>query len=246
MAPTQISGSPWQSAWNSSTVKKAPAATTFAASVGDLIVVLAANENGLVLNTPTNAAATSPASITWTSQRNVGTSGASCRAAGWTGVVTAAGNVQVQVTEGGGTGQDYGIIAWAFNAHGGVGQTVGLSGSSGSPPSLTPGSPWTANSTVCAVNGDWSAVSHGATRSYRTNLGAATERNYVADDGSYTTEAWEHADSGASPGSGAIGLTTPNMTWSMVGVEILGVAGTTTYPRRPVVISQAVQRAATR
>lgn len=220
--PTQISGSPWTSAWNSTTSPKlAPTGSgTFAVSTGDLIAVAAVNENNGAFGTPTNAAGSSPATITWTSRANTA-SPSHCRAQVWTGAVTAGGNVQVSVTLG---AQDFGIIVWAFSSHNGVGQAVGNVGSA-SAPSLAPGSAWTANSTVCCANGDWTAVSHGATRSYRTNLGTATERNYSAVDGNYTTEAWEHADAGASPGSGAIGLTTPNMTWSMVAVEVLAPAG---------------------
>jgi hypothetical protein len=141
--------------------------------------------------------------------------------------VTVAGNVQVSIARtsvSGGATDLFGIIVWAFNSHGGVGTTASGSGAA-SLPSATPVVAWTANSTVCCINGDWTAVSHGATRSYRTNIGAATERNYAPTDSNYTTEAWEHADSGAAPGSGAIGLTTPNMTWTLVGVEVLAPGG---------------------
>jgi hypothetical protein len=228
LPPTQISGSPWQSAWNSSTTPKlAPTASTFAVSVGDVIVAGAVSENGQTFGAPTNAAGTSPATITWTARPNIGTAGSTTRAAMWTGVVTVAGNVQVSIARtsvSGGATDLFGIIVWAFNSHGGVGTTASGSGAA-SLPSATPVVAWTANSTVCCINGDWTAVSHGATRSYRTNIGAATERNYAPTDSNYTTEAWEHADSGAAPGSGAIGLTTPNMTWSLVGVEVLAPGG---------------------
>lgn len=230
MPPTQISGSPWQSAWNSTTSpKKAPTASTFAVGVGDLIVVEANNAGAEgSFSTPTNAAATSPASITWTQKGNVGTSGVNSRAACWEGDVTAAGNVQVSVAQGG-TAVDYGIIVWAFPAsgHGGVGQTIATTGNS-TAPSATPGAAWTAHSTVCCANADWNAASWGATRSYRTNLGAATERNYAAVDGNYTSGAWEHSDSGATPSSGAVGFTTPTMKWSLTAVEVLPPAGGST------------------
>jgi hypothetical protein len=236
MPPTQISGSPWQSAWNTSTTPKlAPTATTFAVSVGDLIVVEAADENGQTYGTPTNAAGTSPATITWTAKPNIGTAGASTRVAAWTGSVTVAGNVQVSVARtsvSGGASDFFGIIAWAFNSHGGVGTTASGSGTA-TLPSATPVAPWTAGSTVCVTNGDWTAVSHGATRSYVTNLGAATERNYQPVGTNYTTESWEHADSGVSPGSLAVGMTTPNQTWSLVAVEVLGTGGATVTPVMP-------------
>jgi hypothetical protein len=66
---------------------------------------------------------------------------------------------------------------------------------------------WSANSLVCCINADWSAVAHGATRSYLTGAGAATEVNYANVDSNYTTEAWYHASTGA--GSNAVGLSTP-------------------------------------
>jgi hypothetical protein len=184
--PVPITGSPWQSAWSTTTSPKlAPAAGSFAVGVGDLIVVALTAENDKVIGgTPTNAA-TGPAAITWTQDQDVNPDsrgGLWAGATAWTGVVTAAGNVQVSVANTGTTTLDYGIIVWAFSSHGGVGQTL-KGNASGTAPSATPGAPWTANSTVCAANADWNAVVL-ATRTYLTSgavgLGTSQKWSMVA------------------------------------------------------------------
>jgi hypothetical protein len=237
VAPTQLTGSPWQSAWNTTTSPKlAPTAGSFAVGVGDLVVVELVVENDTTAPpaTPSNAAA-SPATITWTLRQDVNPDargGAWCGAAAWTGVVTGAGNVQASVAMAGAL--NYGIIVYGYPAsgHGGVGQTQKGNGSTA--PSIAPPSPWTAHSAVLCANGDWNAAAN-ASPTYLTNVGTATQRNDVTAGTAYTTEAWEHADSGASPGSGAVGMGT-SQKWSMVAVEVLAPSApvdNTTKPALP-------------
>lgn len=221
-APTQIAGSPFQTTWTTGSPKTA---VVGAVGVGDLIVVAAAAEDtaNVVFVTPTNTAA-SPATITWTARGSV-TTAARCTAGGWTGLVTVAGNLTISESPGGSSpsSANWGFAAWVFASanHGGVGLVPAGSTSTASAPTLT--ASWAANSLICCVNGDWTAVSHGGTRSYRTGAGTATEVNYAAVGSNYTTEAWYHATTGAG-GSQAVGLTTPNMTWSLVEIEVLGPA----------------------
>jgi hypothetical protein len=184
--------------------------------IGDAIVVIAENENTAATfgANPTN---TGTATITWTAAGAGITAGSFGRIQGWTGSVTGAGTVAVNLTTAG-TGHA-GIIVWAFNSHGGVGAIPAATSGTGAQPTLT--ATWAANSCVCCGISDFSAGI--AVHTYRTNIGAATEDNAAQDDGNYTTYAWRHADSGTG-GSAAIGMTT-SMTYSLIGVEILGTAG---------------------
>jgi hypothetical protein len=235
--PVQITGSPWQSAWGTATTPKlAPTASTFAVGVGDKIVVEAVNESNSATfgASPTNAAGTSPATITWASVDAAGTTGSFCRAGSWVGTVTVAGNVQVSLTSAV-SALFYGIIVWAFTAAGTSGQGTHASGTgTGSGPSSLPAAAWSANSFVCGLIGDFSAGpigTLGTTRVYRANIGAATEDTATNTDGNYTVYAWHHADSGAG-GSVAVGMTLPTQTWTLVAVEILGTASSATRPRQ--------------
>lgn len=225
--PVQSAGSPYQTAdWNTiATTKTAPAATTFTVAAGDLLVVLIMNEGANTISTPTN---TGTATITMTQQVSQGASGSNCACKVFSGAVTGGGTVQLSVTCGGTGAFGFIIGAYAAANNGGVGthaNAIVTSPTSGAPVA-TPVAPWTANSTVWCVNGDWAATAHGATRSYRTNIGATTEYNYIQVDSNYSTEAWIHADTGAAPGSGTIGLTTPTtQVYSVAGIEVLGVGG---------------------
>ena len=215
-APVQKLGSPFQSAWNNTTTPKT--ASIGSVSTGDLIVVLAMDEDTSdAINTPTNADVLDPAPITWTARGTV-TTASRCEAAAWTGIVTGGGDLIVSVSATG-SGQ-YGFAVWAFAAiaHGGVGLTPAGATAAGSAPTLT--AAWSANSLICCCNGDWTAGAHGPPRDYRTGAGSATEVNYTQASG-YSVEAWHHADTGAG-GSQAVGLATPNMTWSLIAVEVLG------------------------
>ena len=219
-APTQHAGSPFQTGWTSGATKTAGGG--LAVGVGDLIVVQAIGEDaGQSFSTPTNVAS-GPATITWTRRGNVSV-GSRCEGDSWTGEVTAAGNLTVSVTETVGNQVNWGMVVYAFPAsgHGGLGLTPAGANGSGSGPTLT--GAWTADSMICCACGDWSAVAHGPPRDYRTGAGAATEVNYANVDGNYSTEAWYHAD--ANGGSNAVGLATPNMTWTLLVVEVLGTAG---------------------
>jgi hypothetical protein len=183
---------------------------------------------------PTNSAA-SPATLTWTARGTVSPAN-DCTAASWTGVVTGAGNLTVSVTPtgAGAATENWGHMVGAYAAanHGGVGLVPAGASGNGTAPTLT--AAWSPNSAVWCLNGDWTATSHGATRSYRTGAGAATEVNYAANvgPGAYSTEAWYHADTGAG-GSQAVGLTTPTMTWSLVAIEVLAASGSAAAASSP-------------
>lgn len=228
-APTQIAGSPFQTAWTTGATKTT---VVGAVGVGDLIVVetMVENFNATTFVWPTNPAnsAASPATITWTARGTVATL-SQCASKSWTGIVTVAGNLTVSITATGGSSATYnwGYTTGVYAAanHGGVGLTPAGATATGSAPTLT--AAWSANSAIWCINGDWSALDHGSPRSYRTGAGAATEVNYAANigPGAYSTEAWYHANTGAG-GSQAVGLTTPTMAWSLVAIEVLAAAST--------------------
>lgn len=217
MTPTQISGSPWQGSWNSgASPVLAPTATTFAVSTGDLLVVHAQDQNNNAFGTPTNAAGTSPASITWTLRQNQHVA-SHTEASAWTGAVTAGGNVQVSLT----STQNFGLMVWGFSSHGGVGQSASGNGTA-SAPSVSPPSAWSPHSAITCGAGDWNAATI-ATRTYLTNTGTATEDLYTPL-ANYTVLMWHYVDSGTAPGSGAVGLTT-SLQWTLTAVEVLDVGG---------------------
>lgn len=216
--PVMITGSPWQSSWSTATSPRvAPSAGTFSAIVGDVLVVIAENENTASTfgANPTN---TGTATITWTVAGTGISAGSFGAIKAWTGSVTGAGTVAVSLTL---TGTAHaGIIVWGFTTHGGVGAIPNATSGTTSAPILT--ATWAANSTLCCGISDFSAAA--ASSTYRVvTVGAATVDNATNDDGNYTAYAWRHADTGTG-GSAAIGSTT-NMTYSLIGVEILGTAG---------------------
>lgn len=236
--PTPLIGSPWQSSWSGSTSPVlAPTGTgTFAVSVGDVLVVEATSENAnRTFNTPTNVAA-GAATITWTAKDNVGSGGSAPKAQSWTGAVTGAGNVQISLSKSDAFTLDFGVIVWAFDGTtvSGIGQTRGtvLTSPSTGTPSLAPSAPWTANSFICAVDSDWQALA--ITGHAYTGPGTASDDNAVNVDGNYSTYAWHHADSGASPGSTAIGMTAPTgQTYALLFVEVLPVSFTVDNSTKP-------------
>lgn len=221
-APTQLAGSPFQtSTWTTGVPK---AVVVGAVGVGDLVLVgIVTEDSSADPAIPTNSAG-SPATVVWTAGPTV-TAGSRCRMEMYSGSVTVAGNLTVSVASGAGisgsTNWGDAVVVFPAGQHGGLGLSTSGNAAGTAP---TASQAWSANSFLFCVNGDWTAVSHGGPRSYRVGAGAATEINYANVDSNYTTEAWYHADTGAG-GSQAVGLTTPNMTWSLGVMEVLASAG---------------------
>lgn len=221
-APVQAAGSPYQTAWTGTGTKTAGGGVSV--GVGDLIVVLAADENftgGTPISTPSN---TGSATVTWTARGTVLTS-SFCEVRGWTGSVTGAGTLTVS-SACGSNNWGYAVYVFPSGSHGGVGQVpAGTSGTAAAP---TATATWAANSFVAGIDADWAAGAI-ATRAYRANIGAATELNAINVDGNYSTYAFYHADSG-SGGSQAVGMTAPTQTYSLVAIEVLGTGAVVEPP----------------
>ena len=102
-----------------------------------------------------------------------------------------------------------------------------------------------ANSAVVVAIGDWNAVD-GVGRAYNTaTAGTFTEQSYFRDSAKMTLYVGYYADASAAAAK-TVGITDPNGTkFSCVAVEVKGTAAAASLPKRSVIISQAVNRAAT-
>jgi hypothetical protein len=225
---TQLTGSPWITSWTGS---GANIDTAIAAlGVGDKLVVEAMVESQSAIATPSNVAATSPATITWTLRSSVNVA-SRCWAGCWEGVVTVAGNATIRLPFPA-TGI-HGCIIWGFPAsgHNGLGAIPAGTNGTAAGPTLT--ATWTADSTVCCLDGDFAAGATGTlgtTRTYRTGNGTPTERGPTNVDGNYTVYPFEYPSSVG--GSQAVGLNLPTQTYSLVALEVLAPAAAATRPRQ--------------
>lgn len=226
MPTTQLSGSPWITSWSGS---GANIDTAIAAlSTGDKIVVGAVVESQSAIATPSNVAGTSPATITWTAKGTVNVA-SRCWAGMWEGVVTAGGNATIRLPPPA-TGV-HGCTIWGFpsTGHNGLGAAPAGTNGTAAGPTLT--ATWTADSTVCCVDGDFAAGATGTlgtTRTYRAGNGSVTERAATNVDGNYTVYAFEY--SASTGGSQAVGMNLPTQTYSLVALEVLAPAGAAIPP----------------
>jgi hypothetical protein len=225
-APTFIQEA--ETAWNSSATPKTTAAVNVLA--GDLLVacVVGSEEDDVI------ALSNSGAGLPWVQQRIVALPSHTW-ASVWT--TTLAANrtaLSFIATRSGGSGY-FGCNVLTFRGSGGVGASVGITGSAA--PSLTI-TTTQATSAIVVVAGDWYARS-GASRAWRTDAGALTEVTYYDSGGTrYTIYMGYHADAGAV-GAYAVGLTMPNdQKYSMAAIEITssvpappGEVGATMYTR---------------
>lgn len=214
--------------WGSTADGATRSTASFSTSTGDLIVIL----GSAALSDKSFAAAgpsASGATITWTSQENVGTSGNFCRAQAYTGQVTSgSGTTTISWVNDGGTGTRFwGFIVYHFTAHGGVGAAES-STAAGTAPSraiTTTG----ADSAVVYLSADWSAID-GASRTWRTinsitpTSGNGFEKVYFRDSSQYTVYSaiWNGV---GTAGSKTSGLSAPTgQDASMIAIEVLGTS----------------------
>ena len=216
--PVQGAGSPVQSAWtlNAGTTRVTPSVATV---TGDLIVVIVLSED----SGTGHAISNSGTAQTWTQRELPVTTGNNSRAYLWTATASASQTITFTTTAGF-TNKAYGIIAWVWRTHGGLGDTIG--GFSGAGTQASVNAVTAANSTFVAGIADWSASAPAAgAAKYRTNIGAfGSELVYATNvgPGNYSAFVWHHPDTNS--GTNAVGATV-NMTPTLVGAEILGTAG---------------------
>jgi hypothetical protein len=230
--PTRVSyNTPSSGNYTSSTSPKTTAA--FDVQSGDLIVVAASAANAAApLSGATPSA--SGGSVTWTlrASQTAGTANQSW-ASVWTGAVgaTATGITVSLAQPTGDSSIFYGLSATVWRDHGGVGTTFsGNNGTSAGTPSQAGAANCAANSAVQCVINDWNAIDGTNPTPGRTwltiNGAAESESLYARDSAQHTAYGGYRTDTG-SAGAVTQGLSAPTgQRWVLVGVEILGTAGT--------------------
>ena len=120
----------------------------------------------------------------------------------------------------------FGLNVLTFRSSDGVGASSKDNVASGAPTlNLTTTQ---ANSAIVVANGDWSATD-GASRTWRTNAGALTEKTYDFQSAQFTVYGGYHADAGAIA-TYAVGLSAPGaQKYSIAAVEVKGAASDTLY-----------------
>lgn len=217
-----------ETAWNVSTTPKT-SATLPANLVGDVIVALAAAENG-------NATALAPTLTgeSFTSRFEGGASGSSCEIDARTAVIASAGSSETVSFAATGAGSDWwGANVLTFRASDGVGNVAStLAG--GSAPSLAITTTQD-NSALAVVVADFAAVD-GTTRTWRTvngttpTAGNGFELTYFRNASHYTVYVAYWPDAGAA-GSKTVGLSAPTgQSPSMAAIEIKGTAVVAALP----------------
>jgi hypothetical protein len=226
--PAPTIGTPLGSAYN--TVTEPKTAGPFTLAVGDFLVVVAAFEDN---RTPTTLVptitTTGAAALTFTKAQEVTTT-SHCRViVYYSQTVTVAGSYTVSEGESSANVLNYGIDAWAVTASGGVGVSNKADDpTTGAPtdaPSLTL-SGVSANSAIFMVVGDWAATVIAGHAYLTTDAGTFTERTAQNTDGNYSSYSGVYADAGAA-GAKVVGMSAPNQTWAVAGLEILGTGGAT-------------------
>ncbi len=217
-APTFVSEN--ETVWNSSTDPK----TTGSISVqaGDILVAISGAEGA----DGTTTCVISGGSLTWTVRQEVDVNDyAHVQVA----TATAASTTSITVSadwEGFPGGREWrGLNVLVFRASDGIGasaQENGTDTGGTDEPSLSI-TTTQANSAIVVANGDWNATD-GASRTWRTGAGTATEVTYFRDSSHYAAYGAYHADAGTAEAK-TVGLSAPSgQKYSIVAVEVKGTA----------------------
>jgi hypothetical protein len=198
---------------------------SFTPAAGELLVLKASNSDASqTFSTPTVSGFTTSA---WTQQVNVGTAGASCRAAIWTASVStsAAGTATLAVANSGTFYHAMVVERWTGWALG-TPATASLT-------AVTTG-PWTttittqaAGSVVSYVAGDWSGLNSSGVAFAGDTATPTQEQAATFQSGQYTAY-WLNQNA-ASAGANTIGLSAPsgmNITLAAIEIEVAGGGGT--------------------
>jgi hypothetical protein len=206
-----------ETAWNTDADSTASVATaSFNVVAGDILVaygIVANNLLGLTI---------SGGSLTWDNKQTVNVTDY-CWLGLWTATVDSDKSMAVTFarTTDPGAQVFYGGNVLTFRASDGVGASNKTNVASGAP-TLNLGTTQD-NSVVVVANGDWNAAD-GASRTWRANAGALTEKTYFRDSSNYTVYGGYHADAGAA-NTYAVGLSAPTgQKYSIAAVEIKGTA----------------------
>lgn len=217
----------YTSVYNSGATPRTVSVTTQA---GDVVVVIAAAENGIdAFSTITGN------SISWTLSANFHSDTNWCDVAIWTGTDSAGGtNWTLSVSRTVGS-QQFGITALVFRSSGGIGATNSTN-VSGAAPSLGLTTQQD-NSAIVCVDADWNAGS-GSSRTWRTinsitpTSGNGLEKVYYdgSTPGTYTVYGAYWNDAGTA-GAKTVGLTAPStQKYSIAAVEVKGTVAAAAMP----------------
>lgn len=183
---------------------------------GDLLVVIAAAENGAQVFT-----GVSGNGLTWTENESDQKNAVWCDIRIYSATDTTGGtNWNLSVSRSA-SGYAFGATCFVFRNSDGVGQSN--SAAEDGYPTLDV-TTTQQNSAIVVVNADWNATS-GASRVWRTvngitpTAGNGLERLYHYGSGVYTVYGAYYEDAGA-PGTKTIGLSTPNQKYSIGALEI--------------------------
>lgn len=224
--PAPTVGTPLGSVYNTTTKPKTAGAFTLA--VGDILVVVQVFEDNPSANpvVPT-CTTTGTAALTFTKAQEV-TTASNCRTVIWySQTVGTAGTYTVSASDSSSNNLTMGCDAWPVSAHGGAGTSNKATGTASGPSVTLTGV--AANSAIFMGVGDWSAAAI-ATRAYRTtDAGTYTERTAQTSGTAYSTYSGVYANAGSAANK-VVGMTAPNQTWGVVGLEILGTGGAAAPP----------------
>lgn len=221
--PTLVSTQ--STAYNTTTTPKTQAVSV---NNGDLIVAVGLCEDGF-----SNLSLTA-SGLTFT-QRQVIDSAGNCITSIWTAPAPSTTSYTLSLAQTVGGGGKFGMTAFVFRDHGGVGASSSTTGTGGPSLGITTTSD---NSMVVVASADWNAAD-GTSRTWRTANVAATEDLYGRDSAAYTWYVGHHTDTGTA-GAKTVGLSAPSgQKYSIAAIEVIGVAGGSTIDLQPTGISSA-------
>lgn len=214
-APTFVQEA--ETAFNSSTTPKSTSA--FSTLTGDILVSL-----GIAGDGNTTAVTPTLTGETFTSQENLGTSGASSRVHAFTAVIASGGVSETVSVARSGNVNFFGANVLTFRGSDGVGAAESAQIAAGTTASTLAITTTQDNSAIAVAVADWNAGS-GVGRTWRTVNGSApTELTFFSDGSNYGVYIAYYADAG-SAGAQTVGLTVPTMRWTIAAIEIKGTAG---------------------
>lgn len=226
------------SSWTTTTTPKTTTPTT---SAGDVLAI-----GGLTADQPETLGAPTGNSVTYTERQLVNVA-SYARAYVWTGTDASGGSGwTLSVSRTAGTGP-WGHNTLRFSGSDGVGASNKANADTAAPSlSLTTTQD---NSAIVAFVADWNAVD-GASRTWRTinsitpTAGNGLEVTYARDASFFTVYGAYWNDVGAA-GAKTVGISSPStMKYALVAVEIKGSTTAAGRPVPPVLVAQAVNRAA--
>lgn len=161
---------------------------------------------------------------------------------GWTATATATGNITVTFTRTAGNAINFGGEIQVWRNHGGVGNAnSGNNGTSTGTPTVAV--TCSANSGLSFSSVDWNAVA-GTVTFTATSGSPVTDLSNQTGAGSTYCSYIDHVVDVSAAGSKSMGMSSPTGQRYVCGaIEILGTAGAAFIAPKPLITSQAIQRA---